>query len=82
VFRDLVLARIIEPVSKLDSARVPEEADIAPASYPTACRRLRMYARGLLAGQAGRGVRGAGPIGPCWFIRSGGEGEVEAGEVA
>ena len=51
VFRDLVLARIIEPVSKLDSGRVPEEADIAPASYPTVCRRLRMYAwRAKLAG--------------------------------
>jgi hypothetical protein len=44
VFRDLVLARIIEPVSKADSARVLEEAGVAPASYPTACRRLRVYA--------------------------------------
>src|ERR1700741_3091506 len=33
VFRDLVLARIIEPVSKLDSLRVLEEAGVAPASY-------------------------------------------------
>jgi Transposase DDE domain len=45
VFRDLVLARIIEPTSKLDSARVLEEAGIAPASYPTVNRRLRVYAR-------------------------------------
>src|SRR5499425_2771660 len=45
VFRDLVLARIIEPASKLDSARVLEEAGVAPASYPTICRRLRVYAR-------------------------------------
>lgn len=29
VFRDLVLARIIEPVSKLDSLRVLEEAGVA-----------------------------------------------------
>jgi hypothetical protein len=35
VFRDLVLVRIIEPVSKADSARVLEEAGVAPASYPT-----------------------------------------------
>jgi hypothetical protein len=45
VFRDLVLARIIEPSSKLDSARVLEEAGIEPASYPTVCRRLRRYAQ-------------------------------------
>jgi hypothetical protein len=44
VFRDLVLARIIEPVSKADSARVLEEAGVAPASYPTVNRRLRVYA--------------------------------------
>ena len=48
VFRDLVLARIIEPTSKLDSARVLEEAGIAPASYPTVSRRLRAYARDSL----------------------------------
>jgi len=32
VFRQLVLARITEPVSKLDSTRVPEEAEAAAAS--------------------------------------------------
>jgi hypothetical protein len=45
VFRDLVLARIIEPVSKLDSLRVLEEAGVAPASYATLKRRLRAYAK-------------------------------------
>jgi hypothetical protein len=45
VFRQLVLARIIEPASKLDSARVLEEAGVVPASYPTVCRRLRVYAK-------------------------------------
>jgi hypothetical protein len=45
VFGQLVLARIIEPVSKADSARVLEEAGVAPASYPTVNRRLRVYAR-------------------------------------
>jgi hypothetical protein len=45
VFRDLVLARIIEPVSKADSARVLEEAGVAPASYPTVGRRPRVYAK-------------------------------------
>jgi hypothetical protein len=36
IFRHLVLARIIEPVSKLDSLRVLEEAGVTAASYPTA----------------------------------------------
>jgi hypothetical protein len=45
VFRQLVLARIIEPSSKLDAARVLEEVGIAPCSYPTLKRRLPVYAR-------------------------------------
>jgi Transposase DDE domain len=45
LFADLVLARIIEPSSKLDSLRVLEEAGIAPASYATLKRRLPAYAR-------------------------------------
>ena len=40
VFANLVLARIIEPVSKLDSLRVLEEAGVAAASYATLKRRL------------------------------------------
>jgi hypothetical protein len=45
VFRQLVLARIIEPSSKLDSARVLAEVGIEPCSYPTLKRRLPVYAR-------------------------------------
>jgi hypothetical protein len=45
VFRQLVIARIIEPVSKLDSLRVLEEAGVAAASYRTVERRLRVYAK-------------------------------------
>ncbi len=45
VFRDLVLARIIEPVSKLDSLRVLEEAGVAAVSYRTVLRRLPAYAK-------------------------------------
>ena len=45
VFLQLVLARIIEPVSKLDSVRVLEEAGVAAASYRTVTRRLRAYAK-------------------------------------
>jgi hypothetical protein len=40
VFRHLVMARIIELASKVDSPRVLEEAGLAPASYATVKRRL------------------------------------------
>ena len=40
VFFRLVLARIIEPVSKLDSLRVLEEAGVTPAPYGTVTRQL------------------------------------------
>jgi hypothetical protein len=45
VFALLVLARIIEPVSKLDSLRVLAEAGIVPPSYATLRRRLPAYAK-------------------------------------
>jgi Transposase DDE domain len=45
VFFDLVAARIIEPVSKLDSLRVLEEAGVAAAPYRTVLRRLPAYAK-------------------------------------
>jgi len=45
VFRGLVLARIIEPVSKSDSLRVLDEAGLASPSYSTLKRRLPVYAK-------------------------------------
>jgi hypothetical protein len=45
VFRDLVLARIIEPTSKLDAARVISEVGVEPSSYATIKRRLPVYAK-------------------------------------
>lgn len=45
VFRHLVLARILEPTSKLDSLRVLSEVGIDPASYATVKRRLPEYAK-------------------------------------
>lgn len=44
VFKALVLARIIEPTSKLDSLRVLTEAGHEAPSYRTVKRRLRVYA--------------------------------------
>ncbi len=54
VFRDPVLARIIEPTSKLDSLRVLEEIGVDTMSYRSLTRRLPQYAtvefrRGLAA---------------------------------
>jgi hypothetical protein len=45
VFRDLELARIIEPTSKADSARVLAETGIDTVSYRTLTRRLPGYAK-------------------------------------
>jgi hypothetical protein len=47
VFRALVLARIIEPSSKLDSLRVLAEAGVAAPSYATIKRRLPRYGKPL-----------------------------------
>ncbi|WP_455906337.1 IS1634 family transposase, partial [Mycobacterium avium] len=44
-FRQLVLARIIEPTSKADSLRVVEETGVVPVSYPTLNRRLPVFAK-------------------------------------
>lgn len=57
VFKQLVLARVIEPTSKLEAIRVLDEVGIPVASYPTMNRRLPMYAtdkwrRDLAAGFA------------------------------
>jgi hypothetical protein len=45
VFAQLVLARMIEPTSKLDSLRVLEETGVPAPSYPTVKRRLPVFAR-------------------------------------
>ncbi len=44
VFQALVLARIIEPTSKLDTIRVLEETGVAAPAYRTITRRLPVYA--------------------------------------
>jgi hypothetical protein len=64
VFYQLVLARVVEPTSKLASIRVLEELGIAAPSYPTIKRRLPAYAteewRQALAGACAAHV-GLGP---------------------
>ena len=68
VFRDLVLARIIEPTSKLDSLRVLDEVGIAPVSYRTVERRLPGYAApGFRQGLAAACAAHAG-LGPATLV--------------
>ena len=59
VFRDLVLARIIEPVSKLDSLRVLEEAGCRGSVLPDREAAAGCLCAGLLAAADLRGLRGA-----------------------
>jgi len=63
VFRQIVLARIIEPTSKQDSLRVLDEAGVPGPSYATVKRRLPVYAgeswrRALAAACAARAQLG------------------------
>ncbi len=64
VFRGLVLARIIEPASKLDSLRDLEEAGPTAASYRTVLRRLPAYAEEAFQ-QELSAVGGARPARPA-----------------
>jgi len=68
VFRDLVLARIIEPVSKLDSLRVLEEAGVAPASYATLKRRLPAYAKDTWRQQISAACAAHAGLGPASLV--------------
>ena len=63
VFRDLVLARIIEPTSKIDAERVLSEVGVEAASYATVKRRLPGYAQPVVAAIAGGGIGTARPVG-------------------
>jgi hypothetical protein len=68
VFRQLVLARIIEPTSKRDSLRVLEEVGVQPASYATLKRRLPGYAtQSRRAGLAAACARHAA-LGPASLV--------------
>ena len=68
VFRDLVVARIIEPVSKLDSLRVLEEAGLAPPPYRTVTRRLRAFARQAWRQQISAACAAHARLGPASLV--------------
>ena len=64
VFRQLVLARIIEPVSKLDSAAGAGGSRRAAGPVPDGQAAAARVRGGLVAAAAVRGVRGARRAGP------------------
>jgi Transposase DDE domain len=68
VFRHLVLARIIEPASKLDSLRVLDEAGVAPASYRTLKRRLPVYAAGEWQRRLSEACAARARLGPASLV--------------
>jgi hypothetical protein len=68
VFRQLVLARIIEPVSKLDSLRVLEEAGVPPAPYRTVTRRLRAFAKDSWRQQISAACAAHAGLGPASLV--------------
>ena len=68
VFKHLVLARIIEPTSKLDSIRVLDEIGIAAASYPTINRRLPVYAKDYWRRRIAAGFAEHVGLGPATLV--------------
>jgi hypothetical protein len=68
VFRQLVLARIIEPASKLDSLRVLDEAGVTPASYRTLKRRLPAYAQEEWRQRLSRACAAHARLGPASLV--------------
>ena len=68
VFRQLVLARIIEPTSKLDSLRVLDEVGVAAVSYRTVKRRLPGYASEAWRRRLGAACAAHAALGPASLV--------------
>jgi hypothetical protein len=68
VFRDLVLARIIEPTSKMDTPRVLDEVGVPSASYPTINRRLPLYAKDSWRDKLARACAVHAGLGPATLV--------------
>lgn len=89
VFEQLVTARIIEPSSKQDAARVLDEAGMGSASYPTVKRRLPVYADPKFRRRLSGAVSATASLGPAalvlydvttlWFETTSGDGFREPG---
>jgi hypothetical protein len=68
VFEQLVTARIIEPTSKQDAARVLAEAGVRARSYRTVKRRLPRYARPDWRDRLSGACAAAAQIGPSALV--------------
>ncbi len=68
VFRALVCARIIEPTSKMDSARVLGETGVDAPSYPTLNRRLPDYAKAAFQQQLSAACAAHAELGPATLV--------------
>ena len=68
VFRQLVLARIIEPTSKQDSLRVLAEAGVDAVSYATLKRRLQGYADDAWRRQLAAACAAHARLGPASLV--------------
>ena len=68
VFRQLVLARIIEPTSKADSLRVLAEVGVEAMSYPTLNRRLPGYATDTWRQQLAAACAARAALGPTSLV--------------
>lgn len=68
VFRALVLARIIEPTSKLDALRVLEEAGVDAPSYATLKRRLPRYGKPLWRKDISAACAAHAALGPASLV--------------
>ncbi len=68
VFRDLVLARIIEPTSKVDSLRVLAETGIDTVTYRTLTRRLPRYAKASFRGALSTACTRHAELGPASLV--------------
>jgi hypothetical protein len=68
VFRALVLARIIEPTSKLDSLRVLDEAGVDTVSYRTLTRRLPRYGNPLWRKDISAACAAHAALGPASLV--------------
>jgi hypothetical protein len=68
VFRQLVLARIIEPTSKIDSIRVLEEAGLAAPAYATMKRHLPAFAKDTFRQRVSAACAARAGLGPASLV--------------
>jgi len=68
VFRDLVLARIIEPTSKADSLRVLAETGVVTVDYRTVTRHLPRYAKPAVRQQLSAACAARAGLGPASLV--------------